>query len=620
MRPLYILLAGMFVGLRADIVTHFSQATEIGVEQLKANADSDKITFFAAVRAESASRQYQYVLSFGEPICEESCLQSVNAFCAAEKPRETQDWESFWLEHYPSNADPGAVYIRRTLSVSDDSALGCNATPDVLRTVDDSTGIITYSGKLVLSLWEAGDRCEDGCPVFKHSDTYHFNVNYMPASAEKELSFTGLDYELAKYEYSAEATRNIRISDIGLLLEITTLLEEKNTEDEQGSSSAAPVSFQDMQIFKQHCEPEMELVALTECEEQTGTACTQRLYLRPVDQADTAYSKAKGTLEIHASFDSDEGGSYSLAVLHIDVNIDSSDYGVAQREVDLVVATNETEPSTQQTTQQLTPYIINGQSTKNLVDEQQLCIALASPALTPLTLHAVTLCASSSVDLGRQRGCRTEGVEDMKTMALYSIDDSSSEYGSVVQPEGKGNELTYCFNVRKIENFSHVIDVAYTTAITGSENDDSASGVVHLEARSMYDDVASTEGFWIDCPYGYYWDPVCACCAHTHGHSLSTWEWVFLVILGLVVLGVIAFVMFGGGSSCFYGHHGDAWVKPCYQRVFIPNPHHPGYFMPAYRDVHSGKTITKIHIDGDGNEVIVADRTPVRRRRHHQRA
>ena len=109
----------------ADVITRFAQSAEIGVEQLPENKDTDKITFFAAVRNEKSisALNSNYILSFGQPSCEDSCAQSRSSVCA-KTSTITEGWEDFELDHYPTKKDPAAIYIRKTFSMSDEIA--CN--------------------------------------------------------------------------------------------------------------------------------------------------------------------------------------------------------------------------------------------------------------------------------------------------------------------------------------------------------------------------------------------------------------------------------------------------------------------------------------------------------------
>jgi len=563
-----VLAFALLLGARADVITHFAQATEIGVEQLPKHKGTDKLTFFAAVRAEKDSSAHEYVLSFGQPTCDVVCTQSMNSFCSEERTL-TDGWEHFALDHYPTDSDPAALYIRRTFTVAEALACAQNSTELIVTEGD----LVTYTGSLVLSIWDK-HQCEQTCPPFKQADTYQFSISYNKTSS----LFSGLSYSLAKYEYSAEATRNIRIDGVGLLVEITTQLK----------ASDALHSFTEMDIYQQDCVPPMRLVALTDCSESDGLVCTQRLYLLPIDADSTAYGFASGTLEIHGSFDTDDSDSFSVAVLHVEINIDSAtDYGTQQRAVDVVIAVNNT------------PYI-NTPEQLPLIDNQYLCIAIASPTLTPLSLAAIKLCT---------------GACDGSSRSLDIFRAATNvNLGVLTQPEGKTNEASYCFNLRKIENATHTIAVEYASLL--NQDSSSNSGIVKLQRRSMFDNsIATTESFWIDCPHGFHWDDSADACVHDHGESeLTTWEWVFLVLLGLTVVGVIV-CMCWSGSGCYDNGAGDM-VHPYYVRCVVPNPHRPGHYMHAFREQHSGKIITNIQIDGDGNEVTVLDRTPVHRRRH----
>jgi len=590
MRRGFCLLVAWLIHLaHADVITHFAQSAEIGVEQLPKDKGTDRVTFFAAMRAEKAAKsEYNYLISFGEPECTEGCAQSMSDFCG--EPKVEEGWEHFEIEHYPESNDPGAVYMRTTIALGEE--VKCNSS-GIVRTVDEETGLVTFSGSLILSIWTA---CGDGeCPTFQHSDEYDFKLMYNASNRE----ILGMSYNLAKFEYSAEATRNIRMDSVGLLVEITTTV--------QSLDESNPPHFENAILFNQDCEPEMELVTLTSCDAETGPVCTQQLYLLPVLQEDSAFKSAKGLIEIHAQLISADGLFQSVAVLHVRMNIDSpTDYGTSQRAVDFLMATKSVdEPS------MLSPYIADGQSTASLLDNETLCVAVGLPGTSEgvdLQLFSLTLCSSATVDLSTSNGCRTENVADMKTYVLFeraaTPDDSSAE---------QQTELSYCFQVPKINEAGHVIDVNYMTVLSIPGVPANGSDVVHLLRRSLYDNsIVTTQNFWVDCPEHFHWDEDCDCCVHNHGNDdngISGWGIFLLVLLGIALIGTLVFFWYWGTPGCNYGMEPE-YLHPYYTPVVVPDPNHKGRYLHGFRDAYSGNIVTEVVLDADGN------RLPAPKHRH----
>jgi hypothetical protein len=565
----------------ADVITHFAQSAEIGVEQLPKDKGTDRVTFFAAMRAEKAAQsEYNYLISFGAPVCTEGCAQSMAGFCG--EPVVEDGWEHFEIEHYPEPGDLGAVYMRTTIGL--DEELKCNES-GIVRTVDETTGLVTVAGTLVLSIWTACGEAE--CPEFRHSDSYDFKLQYNASNRE----ILGMGYNLAEFEYSAEATRNIRHVDVGLMVEITTTVQTNHE-----IAYPNPPHFENAILFSQDCEPEMQLVSMTGCPEGSGNLCNQQLYLLPVKQTDSAYADAKGSLEIHAQLIGPDGIFQSVAVLHVRMNIDSpTDYGTTQRALDFLMATQSVTE-----TDMLAPYIENGESTKNLKDNQTVCVALAIPGPVEgidLRLAKLVICSSATVDLSTSTGCRTQNVADMKTYVVYegSGDEDSTE---------EQTELSYCFAVPKINDAGHVMDIAYETALP-KHPEGSDSGIVNLlRRRSLYDnEVVTTQNFWVDCPEHLHWDDDCACCVHDHGvddDDIDGWGIFLLVLLGLGLIATLFCFWWWGTPGCAYGGEAE-WMHPYYVPVIVEDPKHKGKYLHGFRDAYTGAIVTEVVVDRYGN-------------------
>jgi hypothetical protein len=573
----------------ADIVTHFAQSAEIGVEQLPKDKGTDRVTFFAAMRAEkAAASEYNYLISFGEPECADGCAQSMGDFCGA--PVVEDGWEHFEIEHYPESNDPGAVYMRTTIGLGEE--VKCNNS-GVTRTVDEQTGLVTFSGELVLSIWTT---CGEGeCPTFQRSDGYEFKLQYNASNRE----ILGMSYNLAKFEYSAEATRNIRMESVGLLVEITTTA--------QSLDESNPPHFENAVLFSQTCEPEMELVTLTTCEPGGGNVCTQQLYLLPVVQEDSAFNAVKGMVEIHAQLISADGLFQSVAVLHVRMNIDSpTDYGTVQRVVDFLMATQSVDEPTM-----LSPYIIEGERTANLIGNQTVCVAVALPSPeegVTLELAKLVVCSSATTDLSTSNGCRTENVADMRTYVIYERD------GTTEKKQAERTEITRCFQTPKIGSAGHVLDINYATAIkplpvAGGDGNDTVQLLIR---RSLYNnDVVTTQNFWVDCPTGTHWDDDCACCVINNGSTdeISGWGIFLLVLLGLGLIAVVVCFCYWGTPGCSYGVEPE-WLHPYYVPVLVPDPKHKGKYLHGFRDQYSGTVITDVIVDEHGA------RSPAHKHRH----
>ena len=601
-----LFLAVLALCYRTEILLHFAQSDEIGIEQLPEHTLTDKITFFAVVRKERSRNDYDYVLSFGAPKCEETCLQSANDLCNENGKVINQNWENLELDHFPKDNDPSAVYIRRTVSMSE---LLCDEST-VVRTVDAETGVIRVVGDLILS---TTSECTNSCPLFKTSDSIPFDISYDPNTKE----FTGLTYRLSKYEYSAEPTRNIRIDGLGLIVEITTMISLSGMSDSTTPTTAPPY-FSNAVVFQQDTVPAMKVIAITDCDELAGSQCTQRMYLSPIEPSGTAYGSAIGDMEIHADLLSSGGQKSSQIILHAAMNIVSSnDFGTMQRAIDLIMGTRNTADST------IKPYIADAEGINNLLNDESVCVSVSSPELTPTTITGVQLCASATVDIGTMQGCQTPGLTDMAKRVIYNVNEDIRQ-GLLIVPEGRDSEAAFCFNMKKIIDNAHVVEVTYAYTIADELNQTS-SQIANFQTkfvakRNLYDNnIATTESCWVDCPWGEEWDDWSGCCVPCCGanDAWDTWVIVLVIILGLGICGVcVALLVF---SDSYYGPTG-AYAMPYWQPCYVEVPGHPGHYKKAFRDDNSGKVITNIIIDGDGNTVIPdSENKPVRNTRNTRR-
>jgi hypothetical protein len=221
----------------------------------------------------------------------------------------------------------------------------------------------------------------------------------------------------------------------------------------------------------------------------------------------------------------------------------------------------------------------------------------------------LVLCSSVTVDLSTSNGCRTENVADMKTYVLY--EQPAKENTS--ESKEDQTELSYCFQVPKINDAGHVIDVDYVTVVTLEGVPANGSDVVHLLRRSLYDNsIVTTQNFWVDCPTHLHWDEDCECCVHDHGNdddSISGWGIFFLVLLGLGLIGTIVFFWYWGTPGCNYGMEPE-YLHPYYTPVVVPDPKHKGRYLHGFRDAYSGNIVTEVVVDADGN------RLPAHKYRH----
>ena len=547
-----VLILGAVAFSHAKITTHFLQSSEIGLEQLEQYDNTDKITFFAAVQNERDSDEYEYLLSFGPPSCETSCSQSRNDLCNPNVDETvTEGWQHFELGHYPKEDDPAAFYIRYTVSAG--NILPC-PNDYIKQTIDLTTLDVTLEGELYLSMVE---RCDSqSCPTYHVSDIYPFTLFYNKSAN----SISGIDYRFSKYSFSSEATRNIRVTNVGLVVEIETQVLFSNYEYSTDYVETQMARITDISIADQDCTPPMKIHTFTHCDEANQEkGCTQRLYLTPIERTDAdAYSLVKGSVKLKCTITADDGSESSVASLLLDVEIDSpSDYGTEERPVDVVLS------------KQKTPlfgtsdfYNPHNSENDNLVNKQYACVSLADPSLTPLAISSIVLCGSHE----------TTDMEDCSEPDLLKKTLYSSSYlvnsGHMHKFQGQGNEATFCFEATKLTNGTHILELKYYSYIgqesignSGASEDDmhevldASLELIRITVqrrRSMFNNsdvgeqVVHSEVFFFDCPGDSFWDPDCDCCILGSGISSSTTS---LIVLS--VLMVLIFAMFVA-CLCWY--------------------------------------------------------------------
>jgi len=351
-------------------------------------------------------------------------------------------------------------------------------------------------------------------------------------------------------------------------------------------------------------------VTLTDCPPGPANQCVQQLYLLPVHQEDSAYGTAKGSLEIHAQLLGPDGVFQSVAVLHIRMNIDSaSDYGTSPRPIDFLMATQSVQEPTM-----LAPDIVGGDKTASLSNEQTMCVAMGIPSAgegIDLKLFTLVLCSSATVDLSTSNGCRTENVADMKTYTLFEKQETEDASNTGVQ-----TELSYCFQLPKIAQAAHVLDIGYATAMSVVPVAGSSSDVVQLvRKRSMYDNnVVTTQNFWVDCPSGTHWDDDCECCVINNGSTsdIDAWGIFLLVLLGLALIATVFCFWWWGTPGCSYAADAE-YMHPYFVPVVVPDPNHKGKYVHGFRDAYTGTIITEVVVDKHGA------RAPHHRHRHSKK-
>jgi hypothetical protein len=458
---------------------------EFGVEQLE--ADSSRVTFFAAVRQPAVDAEY--VLSVGPPQCEANCAQSTNSVCRSDARVPNEDWEHIELAHYPTPTDNAAVYIRRTVDL-----------------LDAATCFNTSAGELYLSVVQ---NCDDGCPVFETVNVYAFDLGYDASTR----TVSGLSYALSRYSYSATATRNIRVPRLGVLIEIETVLE-----------GDARAQFEQPRLVLQECTPAVTLVAMSACTETEGTRCTQRLYLQPANNAPTAVGRV--VLEMHL------GGG--LAAMHVELDVDALDDGANERELDFMLSRARYNGS-------LVPYVYQDLLNSTLVDGDMVCVSM------------VRLVGETALEL------------------LGVVSENTSFPLMHLLGQDAGAELA-CFQLRKLVAGSQVVQLL----VRGEDG--------QMRRRDLYSEGHSAS-VYCDCPWGYYWDDGCECCAHSHHHDHDDWWWVLGIVGFLLVVGcLVAAVAWcpGERGAGVYLRHG-------------PYPH--SYY------VHGQGPETLVYVRGDKNTV-----------------
>lgn len=530
MHPLLSLV--LFVSVAyAKIVTHIAQSTEIGLEQLDANLNTDAITFFATARIEKDKEDFEYVLSFGPPTCEFNCAQSLNNLCTAAPDAESApQWLSDEIRHYPAEDDPAAYYIRTTLRAS--NVLAC-PNDYIKQEIDLTTRDVTLSGVLYLSIAES---CTDGCPVFRTSDRYPFYVVYNHATQ----NFTGLDYRFSKYSFESVATRNLRIQNVGFAVEIETAVAYNRFEADEQSYKLARIA--NATIYQQDCKPSMRVVAVTNCESYDGHICNQHVYVAPEDRQLGHYTTAVGSVVLHCTVVSDDGEIENDVVIHVDMQVvNPYDFGRLKRPVDVVLSTVDHWYSAERSLYlQNTPDVATPDTT------DRVCVSVASPFRIDTELRNVILCSSPSTNLSQSTGCN---ASDVITRTLYSAVEHF--FGTGVSLEDGG--MTVCFDAVKLTNNSHVLAVSYrpTTAsfsdynyhTDGTDYTSTIFPTVYERRRSMFnnsnpdhEDIAHSDVFFIDCPSGFHWDfDVHACVENTGIDSLGTTSIVLLVLFFIVL-------------------------------------------------------------------------------------
>lgn len=538
----------LFVGCAyAAVRVHFGQATEFGVEQLPENENTDRVTFFAAMRQDMDDLHGDYILSFGPPSCEQNCAQS-RQLCG-EQASTNGNWEHIQLDHYPSPTDPAAIYIRQTIAL--DSELPCHNS-DLLK-IDNEDQSVDFTGNLYLSV---STGCIETCPMFETIEIFPFALH---RTAE---NISGLDYKLRNYEFNAEATRNLRIENLGLFVEISTELI-----DYDYTGEGLPSYFDDAIIENQDCVPELKIVGLTNCSETAGDTCNQRFYLLPVSTDDHALEKVSGRVAIQTKLRSGDGNLSSVTIIHVSLDIDSpTDFGPEKRDIDSMFVLN------------AIPFFNENllDNSTTLVDKDQFCISLSSPVLNEVSIVSVRTCGSESVS--NLESCDVMNLDDLRISNLYDAENKVTNRKTIAEltPDLLQSQAQVCFKMQKVVSGSQLLEVAYNS-----------SG--NLVRRGLFCCGNVTPSpIYCDCPLGYTWDYVCGCCNY-HGGWTWSWWWivVFLILIGG---GILAFTVWGG--NCGSGHYDGVYLEP----TGIPST----YFLV---DKDEKKTIVNVH--GNNNTTTV---------------
>lgn len=284
------------------------------------------------------------------------------------------------------------------------------------------------------------------------------------------------------------------------------------------------VQFERPRVVLQECTPAVTLVAMSGCDETEGTRCTQRLYLQPANNAPTALGRVVLEMQL-------EGG---LAAMHVELDVDAADTGTDERALDFVLSRARYNGS-------LAPYVYRDLLNSTLVDGDTVCVSMMRLAgETALELVGV-VSENTSFPLMRLLG------------------------------QGPGAELA-CFQLRKLVAGSQVVQLL----VRGEDG--------QLGRRDLYSEGHSAS-VYCDCPWGYYWDDGCECCAHSHHHDHDDWWWVLGIVGFLLVVGcLVAAVAWcpGERGSSVYLRHG-------------PYPH--SYY------VHGQGAETLVYVRGDKNTV-----------------
>jgi hypothetical protein len=295
------------------------------------------------------------------------------------------------------------------------------------------------------------------------------------------------------------------------------------------------------------------------------------LYITPESRSDAdAYSTIKGSAKIHFVVISEDGTQQSDSVLAIDFDIDSkSDYGILERTEDVVILTKENSLYGVSDI-----YIPNEENGKPLVEGDFVCVSVSDPALTPLQISEVRLCASRTMNLTRESGCTAEGsVHTILYNSLYLMNT-----GIIKNEQGQGNEATFCFPMHRLSNGSHIVQVtyhSYTGDFVHEHRPESSAGLADsdsiissiqasnefvrftVEKRMMLaernvwneggnespdNNLVHSETVWVDCPDGTHWSFGCDCCVSDAGISTATWTLVAVFILLVVFIAIIVLV------------------------------------------------------------------------------
>jgi len=533
---------------RAKVLVHFGQATEFGVEQLDKDAGTLNVTFFAAMRQQI--EDHEYVLSFGPPQCERNCAQSTNSICKTQERVLNDGWEHIQIDHYPTPEDTGAIYIRKTIDL--EAGLAC------INDDFQQTGEKNFTGTLYLSIAQSCD--ENSCPHYETVEMYPFNFN---------ADLAGLNYKYTDYEFTAEATRNLRMANVGLFVEITTVLTDRKGEQLS--------QFTESTILHQTCEPALHIVAITNCSEIEGNVCTQRLYLAP-ETDDHMIDSVKGELAIQTKLVNAQGGVETISVIHVDVAIASPvDFGMLQRPIDSLFTV---------LTATYAPYFL-GSNTTLLYDKDYFCVSVASPNLDAVTITDVTTCTTEG---------ETCDDDNITSYGLYSLEDPQVNRITMAAtvPLEQASQAMVCMNLKKLSDGPQFVQVSYRLdSLTGSSN----------AKRGVYSgETMSPSLIFCDCPWGYIWDDVTDSCVHHH-HDDWHWSWWWVwIVLGILVVGVCVYFVIAGG---WHGHEGyDVYIVPT---------SNPNSFV-----LREGtqQRIVNVHTEGNNNNVTVNTDRP----RHHRRS